>query len=318
MTISNVRMPALSVIIPSYNYESYLREAIDSVLQQSWKDFELIIVDDGSTDGSLAVARSFAEQDPRVTVLRHPDGNNHGLAASLRLGAAASRGEYIAFLEADDVWLPTCLEQRMRVAAGTKAGVVFNDIEAVCMEGANSAWFDSYVPRIMGKHSWRVTKANKGSCGPYEMRGAFLIENQIPTLSCAMIQRSILLACDLDSPVPQWVDRWFWCQAAQTTTFAYVPLKLTRWRLHNGSFTVRCKPAAASKFSVLIQYVRPASLFWNGLRRLLLPRYTYKNDWWLKCFLRLPVWVELAARVSAQIQGLGVKATCRAILKKLG
>ena len=66
-------MPSISVIIPSYNYESYMYEAIKSVLLQSLKDFELIIVDDGSTDDSMAVARSFAGQDQRITVLQHPD-----------------------------------------------------------------------------------------------------------------------------------------------------------------------------------------------------------------------------------------------------
>lgn len=103
-------MPSISVIIPSYNYESYMYEAIKSVLLQSLKDFELIIVDDGSTDDSMAVARSFAGQDQRITVLQHPDGKNHGLAATLQLGVAESKGEYIAFLEADDIWLSTCLE----------------------------------------------------------------------------------------------------------------------------------------------------------------------------------------------------------------
>ena len=112
-------MPSISVIIPSYNYESYMYEAIKSVLLQSLKDFELIIVDDGSTDDSMAVARSFAGQDQRITVLQHPDGKNHGLAATLQLGVAESKGEYIAFLEADDIWLSTCLEQKIPALRGS-------------------------------------------------------------------------------------------------------------------------------------------------------------------------------------------------------
>ncbi len=195
-------MPSISVIIPSYNYESYMYEAIKSVLLQSLKDFELIIVDDGSTDDSMAVARSFAGQDQRITVLQHPDGKNHGLAATLQLGVAESKGEYIAFLEADDIWLSTCLEQRMQVASATNAGVIFNNVEALCMEDSSTAWFDVYVPRIMRSHSRRVADAKNGPYGSYEMRGAFLIENQIPTFSCAMIRRSVLLACDLNSPIP--------------------------------------------------------------------------------------------------------------------
>ena len=310
-------MPSISVIIPSYNYESYMHEAIKSVLQQSWKDFELIIVDDGSTDNSVTVARFFAEQDQRISVLQHQDGKNHGLAATLQLGAAEAKGEYIAFLEADDIWLPVCLEQRMRVASATNAGVIFNDVEVLCMEGASTAWFDVYVPRIMRSHSRRVADAKNGPYGSYEMRGAFLIENQIPTFSCAMIRRSMLLACDLNSPVPQWVDRWLWCQAAQKTTFAYIPPKLTRWRLHSNSFTARCKPFAASKLASFTQYTKSASIFWRGLRTELLPNYTRKRDCWYKYFLLLPVWAELAIRFCVQIQEIGIKATIKVILKKL-
>lgn len=309
--------PSISVIIPSYNYESYLYEAIESILQQSWQDFELIIVDDGSRDGSVAVASSFAAQDPRISVLQHPDGKNHGLAATLRLGVAESKGKYIAFLEADDTWLPDCLEQRMRIASETNAGVVFNDVEALCMESSNTAWFDSYVPRMMRCHSRRIAEAQKGPYGPYEMRGAFLIENQLPTFSCAMILRSVLLTCDLSSPVPQWVDRWLWCQAAQRTDFAFAPLKLTHWRLHSKSFTARCRPSATSKFISFIQYTKPASIFWKALRVQLLPSYTQKKDRWYRYFLRLPVWVELVVRFGIQVRTLGILATSNAILKKL-
>ena len=310
-------MPSISVIIPSYNYESYMYEAIKSVLLQSLKDFELIIVDDGSTDDSMAVARSFAGQDQRITVLQHPDGKNHGLAATLQLGVAESKGEYIAFLEADDIWLSTCLEQRMQVASATNAGVNFNKVEALCMEDSSTAWFDVYVPRIMRSHSRRVADAKNGPYGSYEMRGAFLIENQIPTFSCAMIRRSVLLACDLNSPIPQWVDRWLWCQAAQKATFAYIPLKLTRWRLHNNSFTMRYKPSTASKLTSFIQYIKPVSIFWKGLRTQLFSNYTRKKDRWYRYFLLLPVWGELAVRFCVQIQAIGIKAMFKTILKKL-
>lgn len=310
-------MPSISIIIPSYNYESYMREAISSVLRQTWDDFELVIVDDGSRDGSVSVASSFADQDSRVRVVQHPDGKNHGLAATLNLGIAESGGEYIAFLEADDLWLPACLEQRMQAVSATKAGIVFNNVEALCMEGSSTAWFESYVPRTMRKHAQRAADSKKGPYGPYEMRGAFLIENRIPTFSCAMIRRSILLDCDLNSPVPQWVDRWLWCQAAQKTDFAYIPHRLTRWRLHSDSFTARSRPSTASKLAALLQYERTAAIFWKGLRRRLSDKYTRKEDLWYRYFLLLPAWAELAVRFGEQARETGIGATLKAILKKL-
>ena len=114
----------ISIIMASYNYETYLGEAIQSVLSQTWTDFELLVVDDGSKDDSVKLAQSFAEQDLRVRVFLHPDGKNHGLPATLTLGIAEARGEWIAFLESDDLWEPTCLEQRIALAQETGADVI--------------------------------------------------------------------------------------------------------------------------------------------------------------------------------------------------
>jgi len=84
-----------------YNYAEYLPASIESVLAQTDRDFELLIVDDGSTDGSLAVARSYS--DPRVRVLVEP---HRGIGPTHNIGMQAARGRYIAFLDADDVWVP--------------------------------------------------------------------------------------------------------------------------------------------------------------------------------------------------------------------
>ena len=96
----------ISILMASYNYELYIGEAIKSVLNQTWIDFELLVIDDGSKDGSVALARSFAEHDPRVRVLQHPDGKNHGLPETLSLGIVEAGGDWIAFLESDDLWNP--------------------------------------------------------------------------------------------------------------------------------------------------------------------------------------------------------------------
>jgi GT2 family glycosyltransferase len=94
--------PRVSVVLPIYNGEAFLTEAIDSILQQSFGDFELIAIDDGSTDGSAAILD--AVRDPRVRVIHQP---NAGLAASLNRGISLARGTYIARHDHDDVSLPT-------------------------------------------------------------------------------------------------------------------------------------------------------------------------------------------------------------------
>jgi glycosyltransferase involved in cell wall biosynthesis len=93
--------PALSVIMPVYNVGAYVRDAIRSVLAQTFRDFELIVVDDSGTDGSLAVCQSF--DDPRIRVMIQC---NRGLAGARNTGIAQSRGRYIALLGSDDLWAP--------------------------------------------------------------------------------------------------------------------------------------------------------------------------------------------------------------------
>jgi glycosyltransferase involved in cell wall biosynthesis len=101
--------PAVSVILPAYNRAGLIRNAIDSVLRQTFSDFELLVIDDGSTDGTLAETRAVI--DPRVRCL--PIGRNRGVSAARNAGLAAARGEWVAFQDSDDEWLPTKLEKQM-------------------------------------------------------------------------------------------------------------------------------------------------------------------------------------------------------------
>ena len=82
-------MPEISVVIPVYNVESYLPKCIDSVLNQTWKDFELILVNDGSTDRSLSICRSYAEKDTRIRVIDKPNG---GLSDARNAGMEKASG----------------------------------------------------------------------------------------------------------------------------------------------------------------------------------------------------------------------------------
>ena len=102
--------PRFSVIVPAYNVEAFVGEAIESVLRQSVSDWELIIVDDGSTDATASIVHRFT--DPRIHFIRQ---ENAGVSAARNRGIAAARGAYFAFLDADDRLRPTALE---RLSAG--------------------------------------------------------------------------------------------------------------------------------------------------------------------------------------------------------
>ena len=112
----------ISVIMPCYNGESYIAEAIESVIGQTVTDWELIVTDDGSTDGSADIIRAYAEADRRITYIATP---NLGAAHARNTGVTAARGEYIAFLDCDDIWLPDKLAKQLQLAESTKADIVY-------------------------------------------------------------------------------------------------------------------------------------------------------------------------------------------------
>lgn len=101
-------MKKFSVIIPVYNVEQYIAETINSVLQQTYTNFELLIIDDGSPDNSVNICQSFT--DSRIKIIRQ---QNRGVAAARNTGIRHSQGEYLAFLDADDLWLPNKLEKHL-------------------------------------------------------------------------------------------------------------------------------------------------------------------------------------------------------------
>ncbi|HMJ08789.1 MAG TPA: glycosyltransferase [Pyrinomonadaceae bacterium] len=111
--------PKVSVIIPNYNYDKYISKAIDSVLAQTYTNIEIIVVDDGSIDNSLSVLEKYGDQ---ITVLKQ---QNQGVSPARNAGVAHSSGEYLAFLDADDIWLPEKLERQMeRFLGSPEVGLV--------------------------------------------------------------------------------------------------------------------------------------------------------------------------------------------------
>jgi glycosyltransferase involved in cell wall biosynthesis len=111
----NVGAPAVTCVIIVYNGEAYLDEAIMSVIEQSSPEWELIIADDGSSDASREIARRHAAADSRIRLITHPDSRNHGTGATRNLGWSESRGNFIGFLDADDVWEATKIEQQLEL-----------------------------------------------------------------------------------------------------------------------------------------------------------------------------------------------------------
>lgn len=119
----NAKPPLISVILPAYNAGAHIRQTLESALAQTYRAIEVIVVDDGSTDNTPSIVEEFIARDHRVRLIRQ---NNAGVGASRNTGIRCSCGEYIAPLDADDLWVPTKLEKQMAQMreGGPKTGMV--------------------------------------------------------------------------------------------------------------------------------------------------------------------------------------------------
>lgn len=111
MTTTNPPKPIISVLMPIYNAEQFLADALESILKQTFKDFELLLIDDGSTDRSVAIADTYAKRDDRIVIIRN--GSNQGIVPSLNRGLKKARGKYVARMDADDISLPKRFERQV-------------------------------------------------------------------------------------------------------------------------------------------------------------------------------------------------------------
>lgn len=123
----------VSIVMPAFNSRDFLVEAIDSVLAQTYRNWELIIVDDCSTDGTVDIALQFANQDNRIRFFSMH--HNSGPAIARNKAIDEARGQYIAFLDSDDIWLPTKLEVQIRLMQQRKALFCFSSYIPVRVDG---------------------------------------------------------------------------------------------------------------------------------------------------------------------------------------
>lgn len=161
----------VSVIMPAYNAARYLEESVSSVLAQTWQNLELIIIEDASQDETWELANTLAKRDERIRILRNP--NNLGAARSRNRGVQAAKGEWIAFLDSDDVWKPEKLTEQLafahhRQAVFTFTGSAFMDADGQCRK------YCLTVPEKVGYR--QLLKQNIISCSSVLIRRSLILE----------------------------------------------------------------------------------------------------------------------------------------------
>ncbi|MBO5737713.1 glycosyltransferase family 2 protein [bacterium] len=223
-------MPKISVITASYNYENYIKETIESVINQTFQDWEMIIVDDGSKNNSVEVIKSYCEKDNRIKFFQHEHGVNKGLAETIKLGIEKSTGDWIVFLESDDTIVPDYLETKLKIIEENQdVKFIFNDINMFGEQNIIEK-YDSYFK----KQKKILSKLNF----PTKMLKAFKSThtNLIPTFSCVMVKKISCKNLNFNCPIKKGLDLYLWLQLLRTNDFYYIDKKLTNWRMHKSSY----------------------------------------------------------------------------------
>ena len=141
-------LPKVSICIISYNHAAFLPTTIESALAQSYEDFEIVLVDDGSSDGSLAIAESYAAKHPNFRVFTHPNHINKGISATINLTIEKSSGEYISILGSDDAFFDyTITEQAKFLDNNSEAGMVCGISQFIDADG-------NRLPQTFGEDIW--------------------------------------------------------------------------------------------------------------------------------------------------------------------
>jgi glycosyltransferase involved in cell wall biosynthesis len=204
-------MPEVSVIIPAYNSEKHIQEALESVFAQTFRDFEVVVVNDGSTDGTEQKLEKFRG------CIRYFCQENRGQSAARRQGLRQAGGELIAFLDSDDLWLPMKLEKQVLFAqARREYGIVSTDVLTFNENGVVSPTLKRTYSISSG---WVVEK--------------LLFGNWIPP-SAALVRRGCFdVVRDFDAPPPEHGEDWLmWMQIASRYRVYFIDEVLVKRRLH--------------------------------------------------------------------------------------
>jgi len=220
-------MPAVTVIIPAYNSERYIRETLDSVLGQTWQDLEVIVVDDGSTDGTRDIVLACGEP------VRLVEQENAGPSPARNRGIREARGEFVAFVDSDDLWTPDKLERQMALFdADERVGLVYCRSQRIDGEG-------NHLPTTL------MEKPVGGVFLP------LLYRNHCPT-SGVVVRKACLDQCGVFPEDMVWAEDWhLWLRIARHYAFQAVQDALALHRMHGAALTEQQENAYAGARQVL-------------------------------------------------------------------
>jgi alpha-1,3-rhamnosyltransferase len=219
--------PLVSVVMASYNHAPYLSAAIESVRAQTLESLELVVVDDGSTDGSVDIATRYAEADPRVLVLTHPDQAHRGIGESANLARSATRGRYLFGLPSDDVLLSDTLERGVAFLEGhPDVGWVYGYADLIDAQGRRI--------EQEGRRGRQVVRFGTDLTGGGRIVERLVQWNSIPAMT-VMWRRECRDQTGEEHPSLVYSDWELQTRAAAHWEVAFIPRVLALYRVHGAN-----------------------------------------------------------------------------------
>ncbi len=216
--------PKVSIIIPNYNYGKFIAQALESVLRQSFRDYEVIVIDDGSTDNSCEIIEQYSERFG--TKLKCIVQSNQGVAVARNNGILKARGDYIAFLDADDIWLDYALQSLVDAIEGSNCGLVYGNVE----------YFDVAMEKRMG-----IRFTSNSELVPYRGKDCFaklFVHGNFIPMDAAIMRSSVFKKSGLfDKRFRCGEDLDMWMRIALQYEIGYLDQILTHLRKHSSSLS---------------------------------------------------------------------------------
>lgn len=229
-----VLSPRVSVITIFLNEERFLAETIASVQAQTYPDWELILVDDGSTDASPDIAARAAASDPRIRVVTHPNRENRGMSASRNRGVSVARGEFVAFIDGDDDWLPEKLAEQVAILDQVP--------EADMVYGRTLFWY-SWDPAATHDDHFQTLGVTPDRLHAPPSLFRLLMENraQPPTTNNAIMRRTLIdrVGGFEDAFRTMFEDQVFYAKTHLVASIWVADRVWARYRKHEASCTAR-------------------------------------------------------------------------------
>jgi len=271
----------ISVILTTYNYASYLPLALTSVLNQSFINYEIIIVDDGSTDGTVGVLAPYLDSNnPLIKYIKQP---NLGQAAAKNRGIVESRGQFIAFLDADDLWKQDKLEKQMELFSNAKTGVVYSEMQSIDYQGKQikSDIRNKYLRPMSGI-----------------VTASLIIDNIIPFSSTVIKKECFARVGMFDESLGMSIDWDLWLRISVHYEFAYVAEPLLYYRIgHVGQMSKNQRVRHRASDIIMEKFIRehPHLLSKSTIRKARGHTYCNRGDYYANKQLSLSLMYYLKA-----------------------